>query len=102
MNNQERSSTEEIKGVLLPLLLSGHLTTRLELISGLVILADLLEISEEFDFDTNLELKETATTLFVTKCADLVQDEKWDEFLAEIKKPLLKSEQYELLQELSL
>lgn len=84
------------------ILLSGHLTSSLELIGGLVILADLLGISGEGDFDANLELKETATTIFVTKCADFIVAELWDEFLAEVKRPLLKDERYELLQELYL
>lgn len=75
---------------------------RLELIGSLVILADLLEVLEESDFDDDLELKETATTLFVTKCADLIKNEDWDEFLAEVKTPLIRDEKYELLKELYL
>jgi len=96
------NKAEEIKHLLMVLLIGGHLVDKLELIGGLVILADLLEVSSESDFDENLELKETATTIFVTKCADLILTEQWDEFLAEIKKSLLRDEQYELLQELYL
>ena len=78
---------DKLKELLLYILMVGHLISRPELLTSLVILAEHLQVDE---------------ILFTTTCADLIEKEFWDEFLAQVKQPLLESENYELLKELYL
>lgn len=95
--------TEDTKELLMIILIGGHMLDRIALTSYLVILSELLSIPEDSDFNEDLEFNMSSqSAMFVTKCADLISSELWDEFLAEVKRPLLENEQYELLQELYL
>ena len=90
---------DEIKQILLFLLLGGNNIKEEQLIHIFTILADLSEISDSEDFK-NVGLN--ATTIFVEKSLEMFTNELFDEWIEYFKSELLKIENYELVIELEL
>lgn len=79
---------DKLKDLLFYILVGGNNLLEEELVTALVILADYLDIEN--------------SSFFAEKCRELIKNEEWDDFLAEIKSYLLEDERYEVLKELYL
>ena len=90
---------DEIKQLLLFLLLGGNNIKEEQLIHIFTILADLSEISDSEDFK-NVGLN--ATTIFVEKSLEMFTNELYDDWIEYFKQELIKIENYELIIELEL
>ena len=90
---------DEIKQLLLFLLLGGKSIKEEQQVHIFTILADLSEISDSEDFK-NVGLN--ATTIFVEKSLKMFEKELYDEWIEMFKLELLKIEKYELINHLSL
>ena len=93
------TETEEIKQIMLFLMLSGNSIKIEQLIHALTILADLSKIGEEIDFKT---YGISRVTLFVDKSLELFEQELYDDWIFYFFDEILKNEDYELLEELKL
>ena len=93
------TETEEIKQIMLFLMLSGNSIKIEQLIHALTILADLSKIGEEIDFKT---YGISRVTLFVDKSLELFEQELYDEWIFFFFDEILKNEDYELLEELKI
>ena len=90
---------DEIKQLLLFLLLGGNNIKEEQQVHIFTILADLSEISDSEDFK-NVGLN--ATTIFVEKSLEMFTNELYDEWIEYFKQELIKIENYELIIELEL
>ena len=93
------TETEEIKQIMLFLMLSGNSIKTEQLIHALTILADLSKIGEEIDFKTE---GISRVTLFVDKSLGLFEQELYDDWIFYFFDEILKNEDYELLEELKI
>lgn len=93
------TETEEIKQIMLFLMLGGKEIKTDQLIHALTILADLSKIGEEIDFKTE---GISRVTLFVDKSLELFEQELYDDWIYYFFDEILKNEDYELLEELKL
>ena len=93
------NNTDEIKQLLLFLMLAGNSIKTEQLIHALTILADLSKIGEEIDFKT---YGISRVTLFVDKSLELFEQELYDEWIFFFFDEILKNEDYELLEELKI
>lgn len=93
------NNTDEIKQLLLFLMLAGNSIKTEQLIHALTILADLSKIGEEIDFKTE---GISRVTLFVDKSLELFEQELYDDWIYYFFDEILKNEDYELLEELKL
>lgn len=93
------NNTDEIKQLLLFLMLAGNSIKTEQLIHALTILADLSKIGEEIDFKT---YGMSRVTLFVDKSLELFEQELYDEWIFFFFDEILKNEDYELLEELKI
>ena len=80
------TETDRLKDLMFYILVVGNEIP--ELVTALVILADYLDVEN--------------ATFFAEKCKELIQNDEWDDFLLEVKKPLLEDGRYEVLLELYL
>ena len=90
---------DEIKQLLLFLLLGGNNIKEEQQVHIFTILADLSEISDSEDFK-NVGLN--ATTIFVEKSLKMFEKELYDDFIEMYKHELVKLENYELITYLDL
>lgn len=90
---------DEIKQLLLFLLLGGNNIKEEQQVHIFTILADLSEISDSEDFK-NVGLN--ATTIFVEKSLKMFEKELYDDFIEMYKQELVKLENYELVTYLDL
>ena len=93
------TETEEIKQIMLFLMLGGKEIKIEQLIHALTILADLSKIGEEADFKIE---GISRVTLFVVKSLGLFEQELYDDWISLYFAELLKNEDYELLEELKI
>lgn len=90
---------DEIKQLLLFLLLGGNNIKEEQQVHIFTILADLSEISDSEDFK-NVGLN--ATTIFVRNSLRMFKNEEYDEWIEYYKGLLLKEDNYELINYLCL
>ena len=93
------NNTDDIKQLCLYLMLGGKEIKIEQLIHALTILADLSKIGEEIDFKT---YGISRVTLFVDKSLELFEQELYDEWIFFFFDEILKTEDYELLEELKI
>lgn len=93
------NNTDEIKQLMLFMMLGGNSIKTEQLIHALTILADLSKIGEEIDFKTE---GISRVTLFVDKSLELFEQELYDEWIFFFFDEILKNEDYELLEELKI
>ena len=93
------NNTDEIKQLMLFMMLGGNSIKTEQLIHALTILADLSKIGEEIDFKTE---GISRVTLFVDKSLGLFEQELYDDWIFYFFDEILKNEDYELLEELKL
>ena len=93
------NNTDEIKQLILFMMLGGNSIKTEQLIHALTILADLSKIGEEIDFKTE---GISRVTLFVDKSLGLFEQELYDDWIFYFFDEILKNEDYELLEELKL
>ena len=89
----------DLKQIMLFLLIGGKEIKTKQLINLFTILADKSEISSSDDF-INVGLN--TTTIFVEKSLEMFANELYDEWIEYFKSELLKIENYELIVELEL
>ena len=82
------TETDRLKDLMFYILVGGNEIPEPELVTALVILADYLDVEN--------------ATFFAEKCKELIQNDEWDDFLLEVKNPLLEDGRYEVLLELYL
>ena len=90
---------DEIKQLLLFLLLGGNNIKEEQQVHIFTILADLSEISDSEDF---IDVGMNTTTIFVEKSLEMFTNELYDEWIEYFKQELIKIENYELIIELEL
>ena len=93
------NNTDEIKQLMLFMMLGGNSIKTEQLIHALTILADLSKIGEEIDFKTE---GISRVTLFVDKSLGLFEQELYDDWIFYFFDEILKNEDYELLEELKI
>ena len=93
------TETEEIKQIMLFLMLGGKEIKTDQLIHALTILADLSKIGEEVDFKTE---GISRVTIFVDKSLELFEQELYDDWISMYFAELLKNEDYKLLEDLKI
>lgn len=93
------TETEEIKQIMLFLMLGGKEIKTDQLIHALTILADLSKIGEEVDFKTE---GISRVTIFVDKSLELFEQELYDDWISMYFAELLKNEDYKLLEYLKI
>ena len=93
------NNTDEIKQLILFMMLGGNSIKTEQLIHALTILADLSKIGEEIDFKTE---GISRVTLFVDKSLGLFEQELYDDWIFYFFDEILKNEDYELLEELKI
>ena len=93
------NNTDEIKQLMLFMMLGGNSIKTEQLIHALTILADLSKIGEEIDFKTE---GISRVTLFVDKSLELFEQELYDDWIYYFFDEILKNEDYELLEELKI
>ena len=98
-DEQKTTVMDEIKQIMLFLLIGGREIKTEQLINLFTILADLSEISDSEDFK-NVGLN--ATTIFVEKSLKMFEKELFDEWIEMFKQELVKLENYELIRHLEL
>ena len=89
----------DIKQIMLFLLIGGKEVKTEQLINLFIILADKSEISSSEDF---INVGMNTTTIFVEKSLEMFTNELYDDWLEHFKSELLKIENYELIVELEL
>ena len=89
----------DIKQIMLFLLIGGKEIKTEQLINLFTILADKSEISSSEDF---INVGINTTTIFVEKSLEMFANELYDEWIEYFKQELLKIENYELIIELEL
>lgn len=93
------NNTDEIKQLMLFMMLGGNSIKTEQLIHALTILADLSKIGEEIDFKTE---GISRVTIFVDKSLELFEQELYDDWIYYFFDEILKNEDYELLEELKI
>lgn len=93
------NNTDEIKQLILFMMLGGNSIKTDQLIHALTILADLSKIGEEIAFKT---YGISRVTLFVDKSLELFEQELYDDWIYYFFDEILKNEDYELLEELKI
>ena len=93
------TKTEEIKQLMLFLMLGGKEIKEEQLVHMFTILADLSDLSYENDF---VDVGINYTTIFVDKSLKLFSEELYDDWIDFFFGELEKNEEYELLMELKL
>ena len=91
------TKTEEIKQLMLFLMLGGNEIKEEQLVHMFTILADLSSLSYENDF---VDIGINYTTIFVEKSLKLFSEELYDDWIDFFFGELIKNEDYELLIEL--
>ena len=86
------NNTDEIKQLMLFMMLGGNSIKTEQLIHALTILADLSKIGEEIDFKTE---GISRVTLFVDKSLGLFEQELYDDWIFYFFDEILKNEDYE-------
>ena len=89
----------DLKQIMLFLLIGGKEIKTKQLINLFTILADKSEISSSEDF---IDVGMNTTTIFVEKSLEMFRNELYDEWIEYFKSELLKIENYELIIELEL
>ena len=89
----------DLKQIMLFLLIGGKEIKTKQLINLFTILADKSEISSSEDF---IDAGMNTTTIFVEKSLEMFRNELYDDWIEYFKQELLKIENYELIIELEL